>query len=192
MRRGEELKRKTPLGRGESRFQARCCGKRSFATREAAEKALERVQALPKPGKVPERIYECANGFWHMTCQKPRSQKRARDTGPNKAVRELVRIRDGGSVASGGQDGLQIHHRRPRGAGGSRRADTNQPQNLILLSAVDHAWVEANREEAFELGWLVSQWDDPAEVPVHHYRYGVVYLNADGSVSNVPPVGGAA
>lgn len=117
-------------------------------------------------------------------------KRRYRDTGPTVLVRELVHARDGGSVASGSQQDLQLHHRRPRAAGGSRRADTNQPQNLILLSTDDHAWVESHREEAFEHGWLVSQWDDPAEVPVHHYRHGVVYLLADGSVSQAPHVEG--
>lgn len=118
-------------------------------------------------------------------------KRRYRDTGPTHTTRELVRTRDGGSVASGSQQDLQVHHRRPRASGGSRRVDTNQPQNLILLSADDHAWAESNRELAFELGWLVSQWDDPADVPVHHYRYGVVFLNPDGTVRPVPHVDGS-
>lgn len=122
--------------------------------------------------------------------KRTRMKRRYRDTGPSDTVRELVHARDKGCVACGSGDDLQVQHRRPRQMGGSRRPDTNEPQNLLLACQTDHAWMESRREEAIDLGWLVPQWQDPAEVPVHHYRYGVVYLAADGSVSQAPHVDG--
>lgn len=62
-------------------------------------------------------------------------------------------------------DGYSIHHRRPRGMGGSRLTDTNQPQNLLTLCGSGttgcHGRVESNRAWAIEHGLLVRQGDDP-------------------------------
>lgn len=94
----------------------------------------------------------------------------ARYTGPDKATRKLVRKRDGNRCILCGQNGsrygipIDLHHRRPRGLGGSQRPDTNQPQNLILLDRICHEWVERNREAALYAGLLVPQWADPALV----------------------------
>lgn len=58
-----------------------------------------------------------------------------------------------------------IHHRRPRGMGGSKRPDTDRPQNLLVLcgSGVTgcHGWIESNRAWAVEHGLIVRQGDDP-------------------------------
>jgi len=59
-----------------------------------------------------------------------------------------------------------LHHRRPRGAGGTRREDSNEPQNLMLLCPGCHSTVESHRNEAYAMGWLVGQALDPAHVSV--------------------------
>ena len=59
-----------------------------------------------------------------------------------------------------------IHHRRPRGMGGTRRAETNCADNGLLTCYVCHDAVERRREWAIENGFLVSQFRDPADVPV--------------------------
>jgi hypothetical protein len=81
--------------------------------------------------------------------------------------------------------GWSVHHRRPRGAGGSRRSDTNQPQNLLLLDGSGttgcHGFFESNRQVAYDQGILVRQGQDPADVPVLR-RGEWVLLAPDGTV----------
>ena len=78
-----------------------------------------------------------------------------------------------------------LHHRKPRGMGGSRDPLINSPANVILLCGSGtegcHGWVESNREQSYELGLLVHRMDDPEEMPVT-LRYGEVYLDAVGGV----------
>jgi hypothetical protein len=59
-----------------------------------------------------------------------------------------------------------VHHRRPRGAGGTKRRDTNGVENLLVLSAADHELVESQRTLAYARGWLVRQNAIPSAVPV--------------------------
>lgn len=112
-----------------------------------------------------------------------KTQPRPRDTGPSRAVREVVLARSGGCCelcgrllwcyGTGWVADHSVHHRRPRAAGGSTRPDTNTPVNLLLLcgsaTTTDgcHAHVEANRTEALAYGWLVLQAQDPAATVVH-------------------------
>lgn len=108
-----------------------------------------------------------------------------RNTGPDPETVQNVLARDHHSCrtcAMGiyGDRGINwvLHHRRPRGSGGSRRADTNSPSNLVVLCAHCHAAVEGNRTDALAAGWLVSQWDDPARVPVRAAGLTTDFLDA--------------
>lgn len=120
-----------------------------------------------------------------------------RDTGPSKAVRRQVEARDG-SCARCDLPGLrvwpahQVHHRRPRGMGGSQRDNTNSPANLLWLCAVCHAWIERHREQALADGYLIGQhYTDPSAIPVlWHGRY--VYLGHDGTVHTAQTTGETA
>lgn len=104
----------------------------------------------------------------------------ARNTNPARTVIRQVRDRDGWAcVVCSGTNGLQTHHRRTRGMGGTRRPDTNEPQNLITVCHVCHHRIEMNRADSYRHGLLVHQSEDPAAVPVHTWR-GVVFLKADG------------
>lgn len=92
-----------------------------------------------------------------------------RPTGPTKAVVALVWERDQGSCARCGTGllfedrgfGWSVHHRSPRGMGGSKAPHVNRPANLVTLcgSGVTgcHGWVESHREQATTDGWLVSR-----------------------------------
>ena len=90
--------------------------------------------------------------------------------------------------------GGSLHHRRPRGMGGSKRPETNGAANAFLLcghaTSPDgcHRWVENHRTEALELGLLVLQSQNPAEVPVLT-RHGLVLLD---NLGNYIPTEGAA
>jgi hypothetical protein len=88
-------------------------------------------------------------------------------TGFPKNVRELVFIRANGYCEICGFDQpTQIHHRRARGAGGTRRVSTNTASNALAVSLECHALAESRRELAYSRGWLVHQQHNPAEVPV--------------------------
>lgn len=133
-------------------------------------------------------------GPLRRTAKRPRAPKTvarpatASDTGPTAAQRRTVAERAGYRCELCGQtlgwldgplDGRGItwfaphsfHHRRPRGMGGTRRADSNEPQNLLLLCGTGttgcHGRVEANRSASLGLGWLLRQDQDPAGVPVN-------------------------
>jgi 5-methylcytosine-specific restriction enzyme A len=124
-----------------------------------------------------------------MTTRTPMKRVR-RNTGPTAAVAELVLRRDDWSCVRCGKAELQLHHRRPRGLGGTNRDDTNQPQNLLTLCLACHRWVESRRADAITNGWLVGQLDDPATVAClvdHESRY--VYLTDSGEYSDDPPAG---
>lgn len=95
----------------------------------------------------------------------------SRDTGFPDTVREIILARSGGNCeVMAGPSCLyavhQIHHRRPRGMGGSRRGSTNKPSNALAVCWPCHGHIEANREKALQNGWLVSQGDEPVEQSV--------------------------
>ncbi|MFF0546916.1 HNH endonuclease [Nocardia thailandica] len=112
-----------------------------------------------------------------------------RNTGPSAEVIEMVRRRADNRCERCAwllHAGGQIHHRVPRGMGGSRSAWINRPPNLVLLCPTCHAWAESYRASAMETGWLVLRRHDPAEVPVESLVHGRVLLHDNGSVSAVP------
>lgn len=55
---------------------------------------------------------------------------------------------------------LHEHHRQLRRGGDER------PVNKLLVGPLVHDWIHGNPEAARELGWIVSQYDDPADVIV--------------------------
>jgi len=65
--------------------------------------------------------------------------------------------------------GFSVHHRLPRGMGGSKNANLHKSANLIVLcgSGVDgcHGWVESNRDEARAKGYLLYRIDNASEIP---------------------------
>lgn len=79
-----------------------------------------------------------------------------------------------------------IHHRRPRGMGGSKNPAVNATTNGVVLCGSGttgcHGWVESHRDEARQQGWLVPQWRDPADVPVRSRRHGWAWLTTTGWV----------
>ncbi len=116
-------------------------------------------------------------------------------TGPTRKTRQAVLRRDEGACVRCGKTVYNTHaeqpvavyslqHRRARGMGGSRDPLTNSPENLITLCGTGvtecHGWVESNREEAREMGYSISQYDDPALKPLVHPIYGWAYLTRFG------------
>lgn len=98
-------------------------------------------------------------------------------------VRATVRQRSNGRCELCGVR-LQVahfHHRRPRGMGGTKSLDSGAPSNCLAVHPACHADIESSRERSLRNGWLVSQWQSPAEVPVKSYL-GLVLLLDDGTV----------
>lgn len=79
----------------------------------------------------------------------------------------------------------QIHHRRPRGMGGSKDPAAGSPANALWLHPNCHEQVEKNRAAALANGWLVRQGHDPATVAVKRWN-GWVMLDRDGAMRILP------
>lgn len=194
MKRGGRLQRRTPLRNGPfSRLKSgRCCGKKAFATEDAAQAALFRIQMISSGEKVPQRAYQCRDGWWHLT-----SQRRVVSTDVPQATRDLVLERDDYSCFCCGKPLLgeqySLQHRDARGMGGSSDPLIHSPANLILLagSALTecHGRVERRGEADNVAGYWLKTGQDPAKTLVLHWRYGPVLLGHDGSIT---PVGRAA
>lgn len=94
----------------------------------------------------------------------------ARYTGFSPETKELIAARSSGmcEVMQPGctQFGEQIHHRRPRGLGGSRRASTNTASNGLMVCVSCHAYIESRRDRSLRNGWLVPQSREPRQVAV--------------------------
>lgn len=107
-------------------------------------------------------------------------------TGFSKQTRALVYQRARGVCEQCGntQPAMQYHHRRPRGMGGSKAADTNGAANCVLVCDKCHRFIESYRHEFMAKGWLVPQRQSPAETPL--WRHGAwVLLDNYGYVTPV-------
>ena len=102
-------------------------------------------------------------------------------TGPDLATRQLVVDRDMRRCVRCGEPGQQIHHRKPRGMGGTSDPAINSPANLVLLCLACHAYIESHRADAYESGWLVRRWQDPAEVTAWDLAGIEIEFHADGT-----------
>lgn len=80
----------------------------------------------------------------------------------------------------------QMHHRRPRQKGGSRRADTNLPSNGVVLCMACHEGIEMFRTDAYESGWLLRQHQTPTEVPIVYPDGSRFLLGDDGRMYEIP------
>lgn len=94
-----------------------------------------------------------------------------RKTGFPPEVKDAVLARSGGNCEAMLMPmcsfvGEQIHHRRPRSMGGTRRETTTLPSNALVLCSRCHAHIEGHRAWALEHGFLVRQAADPREVSV--------------------------
>ena len=95
----------------------------------------------------------------------------SRNTGVSPEVVQTVMVRSYGkceALIEGvcTHNATQVHHRRPRGSGGTRRPETNWAANLVHLCLACHERIESRRAWATTNGFLVSQFAWPADVPV--------------------------
>lgn len=75
-----------------------------------------------------------------------------------------------------------VHHRRPKGSGGTSLEWVDAPANLVALCRQCHEWAHAHPREARESGWLISKWGGMADsVPLTDLSGVTVWLTDDGS-----------
>ena len=113
-------------------------------------------------------------------------------TGFSNEVRELIRQRASYACevqvrCQGRGMWWQLHHRIPRGMGGTKREQVNLAANGLGICADCHRWIEHNRAAAYPMGWLVRQTKDPADVPVLLRREWVYLNNIGGTVPTAVP-----
>jgi hypothetical protein len=76
--------------------------------------------------------------------------------------------------------------------GSSRLPWVNLPGNLVLLcgggTTKCHGFIEANRQDAYDTGWLVRRHstDLPADIPIQHARHGYGWLTDTGGFDPHP------
>lgn len=123
-----------------------------------------------------------------------------KSTAPSRATVELVWERDGGACARCGRSlrfdargfDWSLHHRTPRGSGGSRAPWINLPSNLALLDGSGttgcHGYFEKNRKEAEDKGFIVRRGIRlPADIAIEHQLYGLTFLTDAGTTNKYPP-----
>ncbi len=60
----------------------------------------------------------------------------------------------------------QIHHRKPRGMGGSKDPVVGSAANGLWVHPGCHSKIESERSWAFDHGYLVRQSEDPRYIPI--------------------------
>lgn len=117
----------------------------------------------------------------------------------SKATVALIVRRDGnccalcGGPISGARGfDWSVHHRCPRGQGGTSLDWVGSAANGLLLhghgTAGCHGWVESHREKAKGDGFLLPRngRGTALELPVRHAVHGWVVLDAVGGMERVP------
>lgn len=102
-----------------------------------------------------------------------------RNTGFSDETKAIIFDRADGRCEYCGEtfSDMQYHHRRPRGMGGTRRADTNTAAAGLYLCGEHHRVVESHRAWALSHGFLVRQSETPSDAPI--LRRGVLVLLRD-------------
>lgn len=104
----------------------------------------------------------------------------------SRETKALIERRSGGRCERCGATldvaGGTVHHRRPRGSGGSREAALAVASNGLRLCGRCHDHVERHRKAAYVFGWLVRDRSVPSERPVRLWD-GWAYLQDDGGLA---------
>lgn len=106
-----------------------------------------------------------------------------------EATRRLIKQRadDRCEVCGLRQAYGQIHHRRPRGMGGTRRPDASSPSNGLYVHHNCHLMIESNRKRAAYLGWIVG-WGRQTEAAEVRLWDGWFLLTPEGGRIPYPEV----
>lgn len=99
--------------------------------------------------------------------------------------------RDEGLCRRCGHAGTEVHHRRPKGLGGTSVNPHTMPR-MVLLCTPCHQWVHAHPALAYPTGLLIrqSEPDSDEQIPITDLHGRTVFLTDDGSV--IPILRGAS
>ena len=104
-------------------------------------------------------------------------------TGPDQKTAQLVCARlYGMCLRCQEKPGSQIHHRLPRGMGGTSDPKINDPENLVWICYDCHALIERHREVSYQTGWLVRRAANPAEQYLITPDHRMIVLLPDGGM----------
>ena len=122
----------------------------------------------------------------------PRKAPRGRDTGPDAATRALLEARDGGVCVVCGQPGsdwdpLTTHHRKNRGAGGSKNPGINRPTNLLRVHASINQAFEDSNPNYYANGWKLRDVRDAPTTPVLYPDGRWFLLDEQGNRTETDP-----
>ena len=82
-------------------------------------------------------------------------------------ARRLADARDGGKCLRCLAPAVDVHHRRPKGMGGTSNSYIAFGlANLVSICRECHSWIHAHPEQGYSTGYLVHSWDDPAAIPL--------------------------
>lgn len=161
--------------------------KRTPIVRRATLEAKQSKLARRTPLQAQQPLTTARDVVAGQTKPRPR-----RNTGPTTSTRKAVIARANGCCERCGRritGEYSIHHRKPRGMGGTKDEAVNLPSNLVLLcgSATTpdgcHTSVEKFRQAALNTGWIVTRTADPAKVPVKFPTGRWYLLNEDGTLT---------
>ncbi|UXE05210.1 HNH endonuclease [Arthrobacter phage Jamun] len=120
-------------------------------------------------------------------------------TGPSREVRRQVIARDLSKCQWCGRHvrtesgWYSLQHRRARGMGGSRRRETDQAANLVLVCGTGttecHGWIEAQPAQAIARGFRIAAGATPSRVPLMDWTGREWLLQDDGTKEPAPPAG---
>lgn len=96
-------------------------------------------------------------------------------------MRIIVFDRDGGKCLRCLGDGMDVHHRRVKGMGGSSSPQTHGLANLITLCRDCHSYIHDHPEESYALGFLVKASETPEDIPVWVGTRQKMILKDDGT-----------
>jgi hypothetical protein len=105
------------------------------------------------------------------------------------ANRQIVTARALGHCERCGAWGAgELHHRRPKGNGGSSRPDRHNVENLAYLCTSCHKWTHSFPKKSAPVGFLVERRSglNPVDVPIH-MPAGPVWLTPHGTYSQNAP-----
>lgn len=126
----------------------------------------------------------------------PMARRPARNPLPAD-VREAVYERDGMCCVRCGISVLSaprsVHHRQPRGAGGTASPAAHRLSLLVLVCGTGvtgcHGDIESHRTAALAGGWLISKFEaaDPQTIPLHLPDGDQLLLADDGTRTRIHP-----
>jgi hypothetical protein len=84
-----------------------------------------------------------------------------------------------------------LQHRRARGMGGTRRSETDQPANLLLVCGTGttecHGWIESQPAQAIARGFRIAAGATPARIPYVDWTGREWILTDDGGKEPATP-----